>query len=906
MARESSQQKANGGNGKSAQQKAKEGRQKRKELGLATQASEAEVAAAEAAKAGTTPTADAQRAAISRRVGGRDRPVQELTPEEQAFVRNIPGIKETIKEEKRLNVLRELAGLSKEKTFETATLENRLRQIEAKLREQQKQEGIAADQILLTQSQKEALALGLGPVRQEVAATLVAQRKAQVRQQEQAERVRKEQEREAIRQSVIRAQLQPPVQVTRTFLPEPLPQPEPATQFEQFRRPPTKAEKIKFRAEQEFEAARGLKRQALGAGLLAAGAAKGLYETTVEFPFRLVTQPIETGKGLVRTFTNLPESAREFLSPLSGGTPFGVGLVAGRIVGLKVLGEAQAKVTSRLKKAPKEAKVTRVVEAEAAFTERFFRGRKLFEPEIKLITEERTIKRKVLPKAAKKIRVKGELALSVQTGPALVENIRARIKGEIPTKKPALRVKELEITSVEQVLTGEPSKILQPFKLKPTPTTKIIEEVPVRGFLRQRKRLETIVKTPDVEVLKVIREKPIEVQPSIRRIPREVKGEVIKAETIDLGKAPTLEGFVRQIGRAELEITKRKRLPKTEIIKKAKKPTEVTQVPDIRQEALRRFKEQQIKPGIPAPQTILEPLETVQKAPRPRPIIKVEPTKRTQFIERAAQVQLPAKVSPFLAGGRFARQKLPLVVQQEEVLRGMRPVEAQISALKTISVSDVLSKSLQEVRPRPIQKVEQVSKLAQITTPAVAVRSIQDVIQESKSLKDVKPISAVSQIVTTRQKVVTKPRPIARPPFFFGFDIGDRQKISPAQQQGHNVFVKSKGKFLKVNPKPVSKSDAIQAGATIVDNSAAATFVVRKAEGRAKQRFVGNLFPTNLNKYRRPSKRGKLPKGNTFVENNAFRIDTIGELQGITAKGLIARRQKTFFKNIRKASRRLF
>lgn len=104
----------------------------------------------------------------------------------------------------------------------------------------------------------------------------------------------------------------------------------------------------------------------------------------------------------------------------------------------------------------------------------------------------------------------------------------------------------------------------------------------------------------------------------------------------------------------------------------------------------------------------------------------------------------------------------------------------------------------------------------------------------------------------------------------------------------YNVYVKEKGgkRFFKANKTPLGKRQANALGAFIVDNSSAATFRTSRI---SKKKKINDIRKINLKKFRRP-KRNK--KSNLKIEKNRFRIDSRGELRGITAKGLIALRQR--------------
>ncbi len=110
-------------------------------------------------------------------------------------------------------------------------------------------------------------------------------------------------------------------------------------------------------------------------------------------------------------------------------------------------------------------------------------------------------------------------------------------------------------------------------------------------------------------------------------------------------------------------------------------------------------------------------------------------------------------------------------------------------------------------------------------------------------------------------------------------------------RKAFDVLVKEKGKLLKANTKPLPKNKALNLGADITDNSAAATFTIRKSNKKTKLR--DDLRFAKISKFRK--------KGNFFIELNRNRIDSPGELQGITAKGLIALRKKAATKRLSSA-----
>lgn len=123
------------------------------------------------------------------------------------------------------------------------------------------------------------------------------------------------------------------------------------------------------------------------------------------------------------------------------------------------------------------------------------------------------------------------------------------------------------------------------------------------------------------------------------------------------------------------------------------------------------------------------------------------------------------------------------------------------------------------------------------------------------------------------------------------------------QPQGYDVFIKDiqykHGKkryptqFIKVSKKPMTRHDALSFGGEVVDQSAAATFKIKPSPtpktGRGRRVYKP---PFRVRSW--DILRGKFyqKKDQSFVERNLFRIDTSGEVRGISAKGWIAQKTK--------------
>lgn len=113
---------------------------------------------------------------------------------------------------------------------------------------------------------------------------------------------------------------------------------------------------------------------------------------------------------------------------------------------------------------------------------------------------------------------------------------------------------------------------------------------------------------------------------------------------------------------------------------------------------------------------------------------------------------------------------------------------------------------------------------------------------------------------------------------------GKNQKEDSANQ-AFDAFAKQKGKFIKLNKKPLSKEGALALAAQVVDNTSSASGKISKTSG-IPSGFEGGFF--NAMKF-------KLSKsGNSFTEKRSFRIDTPGEVEGITVRGLLAKKINLF------------
>jgi len=113
-------------------------------------------------------------------------------------------------------------------------------------------------------------------------------------------------------------------------------------------------------------------------------------------------------------------------------------------------------------------------------------------------------------------------------------------------------------------------------------------------------------------------------------------------------------------------------------------------------------------------------------------------------------------------------------------------------------------------------------------------------------------------------------------------------KSSKNLGQGYAPYLKKSqhsNKFIRAGRKTYTYDGAMALGGHLVDNSKAATFIVKPVSGNPKK------MPYDIGSY--SSRSGKFyQKGDRHIERTTFRIDSPGELKGITWQGILANMNK--------------
>jgi len=279
-----------------------------------------------------------------------------------------------------------------------------------------------------------------------------------------------------------------------------------------------------------------------------------------------------------------------------------------------------------------------------------------------------------------------------------------------------------------------------------------------------------------------------------------------------------------------------------------------------------------------------------------------------------SEARVPTKVSTFerVLGTTVVGAG---TLQAKKLRDFQRDLTAQLTGIKQVpALKDVVG--LKEARAqKAIEATRARTTLASLLGVSTATLTGTAQLQALRTLELVTPrtgvVSRIRPRITTVPRVppITRPRRVPPPPPLIpllgppAFDdlLGRRRPT----RQGFSVSVKSRGKFRKINRKPLTRSSALGLGADFVDRSTARSFFITKSKKKGKAKNILGIEGTfNPFKFRRPARRSKLPR-ETFIERSAFAIDTPGERQGITFKGLLAlERRRAVRKILRLPTRR--
>lgn len=203
--------------------------------------------------------------------------------------------------------------------------------------------------------------------------------------------------------------------------------------------------------------------------------------------------------------------------------------------------------------------------------------------------------------------------------------------------------------------------------------------------------------------------------------------------------------------------------------------------------------------------------------------------------------------------------------------------------------------------PGQLQSPIKISKQAKDQIKKQISRQIKKTGKTSAQAK--KPVvrqgKAVKQKVKTRSRATTKK--VKKPVVVKKQKKDKKVKKYP----GYFAYAFDRGKPVRINDKPVSMTVAKSLAAKAVENSTSATGYIRGTNKKAVKMTNGNFLKKNIKKFKIGTQKKR--KNRTFItEKNRYRINTVGEKKGITAKGWVASRNKRLanLKKARKAKKR--
>ncbi len=111
---------------------------------------------------------------------------------------------------------------------------------------------------------------------------------------------------------------------------------------------------------------------------------------------------------------------------------------------------------------------------------------------------------------------------------------------------------------------------------------------------------------------------------------------------------------------------------------------------------------------------------------------------------------------------------------------------------------------------------------------------------------------------------------------------------------GWNAVVKRRGKIVKLTPNPVTRSTALSVGGQFVDRGPAASFEIRKTKKNARGPEVDTFGQRKFKFRQRRTKQALL-----LVEKRRYRIDSPGEVAGISLQGNFAQLDRSMLGDMR-------
>lgn len=280
----------------------------------------------------------------------------------------------------------------------------------------------------------------------------------------------------------------------------------------------------------------------------------------------------------------------------------------------------------------------------------------------------------------------------------------------------------------------------------------------------------------------------------------------------------------------------------------------------------------------------------------------------------------------------FKQERIRSITREPIFPVGTRERPATIKGIATGSVLTPLTSTSPRIDIKPLTDTRPDTDITQSIIPATTqrFRQAQDqaqdqlfdqelaykyspIFEQPKTIKDFpeptppgrRPPRPPTQLIETRPrrpvpKIPREPRPrepktpIPKIPVFKIPDL-PFPDFAPLRTKAYDVYANIKGDFVKLNKQELTKSQALGKGAGVIATTPLASFKIAETGNYLSEEDEGLNKRTRklFKQFRKPKRSSKLRTNDyTFVEKRKYRIDTPGELSGITYKGISTRRRR--------------
>jgi len=227
------------------------------------------------------------------------------------------------------------------------------------------------------------------------------------------------------------------------------------------------------------------------------------------------------------------------------------------------------------------------------------------------------------------------------------------------------------------------------------------------------------------------------------------------------------------------------------------------------------------------------------------------------------------------------------------------PKPKEMLSLDTFTELERKNKNKETIDLKPLEATE--SRLNLMTLPGLEDLQVQE--------PGLEPVIDIKTDTNQRERMIMGPQLMSLESFdaFQGFEMDPFSETGTAKSslrikkdderieeifKGFDVFVKSRGKFAKVNKEgSLLEGEALAVGSGVVDETASATFMIRPSKDPLNP--VRQSSARDLAKF-------ELMGGGRYTEKSKYRIDTPGEVAGISRLGQVAQRTKGFIREANK------